>query len=150
MAGRGRQTILAVMIEPDRVPSLRRVGDPLTARAARSEHLRRLLAEGPQCGIHLALIASGRRALSQVIAERQELPLLNHRVGTQMSETDSLDIFGTRKASQLKGEGGQAEAAMYFNNSSMETVKFRPFASLSANDTSNWAALANDLQRTRK
>jgi S-DNA-T family DNA segregation ATPase FtsK/SpoIIIE len=144
-SGRGRPGVLAVLIDPERMPALRRVGDPLTARAPRSDALRRLLADGPGCGLHVAVVAGGWLAFTQAFGKRQELPLFAHRVATQMSKDDSYDFLGDGEGSQLRADGGQLEAALYLNMTTNERRKFRPYAPLESPD--ELARLAGDLGR---
>jgi S-DNA-T family DNA segregation ATPase FtsK/SpoIIIE len=120
---------LALLIEPDRMSPLRRVGDGL-GRAAnpRYDKLVRLLVDGPQHGIHLVMVASALRLLAQVIDERRDLPLFNHRVALQMSEDDSFALFRSRKAAQLQVEGSPMPCALSLNVETNQSARFKPYA----------------------
>jgi S-DNA-T family DNA segregation ATPase FtsK/SpoIIIE len=120
--------LIAVITEPDRIPSLRRPeaatrgGNPLYDKFAR------LLAEGPQVGIHFVITASSYRLLSQAVDERRELKHLNHRVALQMSEEDSFAFVRNRKAAQLQLAGPRPVCAIYLDvERGQGGLRFKPY-----------------------
>jgi S-DNA-T family DNA segregation ATPase FtsK/SpoIIIE len=120
---------LVLLIEPERMTPLRRIGDGLARQANPCyDKLRRLLADGPQHGIHLALAAPALRLLAQVLDERRDLNFFNHRVALQMSEDDSFTLFRSRKAAQLQIEGSSLPCALYANVETNQTSRCKPYS----------------------
>jgi S-DNA-T family DNA segregation ATPase FtsK/SpoIIIE len=127
--GRDDPSLVALLLEPDRAPALRLVGDGITrAMNPRYDKLRRLLADGPPRGLHLVLATQARQLLAQVLDERKDLALFNHRVGLQMSEDDSFALFRNRKAAQLRMEGSPLACALYANMEVNQYQKFKPYS----------------------
>jgi S-DNA-T family DNA segregation ATPase FtsK/SpoIIIE len=119
---------LLVLLEPDRINPLRRIGDALSRPANPCyDKLRRLLAEGSQHGIHVVLVGAALRLLAQVIDERRDLAYFCHRAALQMSEDDSFTLFRSRKAAQLQIEGSPLPCALYSNVETNYTVRFKPY-----------------------
>jgi S-DNA-T family DNA segregation ATPase FtsK/SpoIIIE len=132
---------LVLLIDPDRMNPLRRVGDSLS-RAPNPcyDRLRRLLAEGSQYGLHLLMVASALRLLAQVIDERRDLAYFNHRAALQMSEDDSFALFRSRKATQLQIDGSPLPCALYANVETNYTVRFKPYTPAPDPGRVSWVA----------
>jgi S-DNA-T family DNA segregation ATPase FtsK/SpoIIIE len=122
-------TWLWVMVDPDRSTPVRRSGDPLGRGAnPRTELLRRLLEQGPSNGLHVVVCSAALRLLGTVLDERRDLGRFTHRIGLQMSEDDSFALFRNRQASQLQNARmTQKGDAIYFNNETGRSIKFRPY-----------------------
>jgi S-DNA-T family DNA segregation ATPase FtsK/SpoIIIE len=127
-SARGLPSLVVLLIEPDRLTPLRRVGDGF-GRAANPlyDQLRRVLADGSQQGIHLIVVAAALRLLAQVIDERRDPAYFNHRVALQMNEDDSFALFRSRKACQLHVEGSPLPCALYANEETNQSFRFKPY-----------------------
>lgn len=119
---------LLVLIEPDRVPMLRRTGDIRLKLSPQQEHFRRLLAEGSQYGLHVVMAFSVFSLVALVIDKRNELTYFAHRVGFQMSNNDSYDFFGNREATNLQSENNKVPVALYQNTEMNDAIRFKPYA----------------------
>lgn len=119
---------LLVLIEPDRMSALRGATGIGAKPTPNQERLRRLLTEGSQSGLHVALVVSAFSLVNLVLDKRKDLPAFAHRVGLQMSQNDSYDLFGHFKAANLQGEGGKVAVALYTNTETNESVRFKPYA----------------------
>ena len=117
---------ILILVDAARMPTLRRSADPLTRTAAGDgEKLRRLLSEGPLVGLHVSIVSSALSLLAQIIDRRRDLSLFSHRVGLQMSQNDSFELFGNYRASTLQSEG--LLAALYVNMETSDFFRFKPY-----------------------
>ena len=112
-------------------------------KAPRYDKLRRLLVEGSSQGIHLGIFTAGLRTLGQVLNERSDLPLFNHRVATQISEDESFNLFRNRKGAQLQSEG--APLAIYANMQLNLLERFKPYGMLTTPE--EWQYLGKEVVR---
>lgn len=124
-----QRSIFALMTELDQVDEIRRqvdeYGDLLDSEMGKD--LQRIAMEGPRLGIHLILSFSSVRAMTNIIDKRRGLMNFNHRIALQMSEDASFDLMGSRSASKLQPEP-QPICAIYFNEESSKTVRFKPYS----------------------
>lgn len=119
---------LLVLVDSDRLPKIRRSNDPLSRNGTlEAERLRRVMTEGSAVGLHLSLVSTALSLAGQVIDRRRDMTLFNHRVGLQMSQNDSFEMFGNYRASNLRGEGIQA--ALYTNMETGESNRFKTYLS---------------------
>lgn len=125
----GEKAILVVLTEVDRIPEIRRPANDFDDDLSDAlEALNRLLAEGSQYGIHVMLAAGGRRLLNLAIDLRRQLNNISHRIGFQMSEDDSFELFTSRAASQLQDAGPKPISGLYFNlESAGGGTRFKPY-----------------------
>jgi S-DNA-T family DNA segregation ATPase FtsK/SpoIIIE len=148
-SGRDDPSIIILLLEPDRVPALRLVGEGISRAAnPRYDKFRRLLADGPPHGLHFVVVAQARQLVAQVLDERKDLAFFNHRVGMQMSEDDSFVLFRNRKAAQLQVEGSRLPSALYANIEVNQCRKFKPYSSVV--DQRNLDFMAQCLARQAK
>ncbi|AWT37396.1 DNA translocase FtsK (plasmid) [Deinococcus actinosclerus] len=121
--------LLLVLSEPHEADALRRVQDTFGATDSVSgTHLRALLSEGAQVGVHVILSAPGVPQLRAVLDERQTLPLIKHRLTLQVSEDDSYTLTRSRRASKLQQHGDTPLAALYHDPETETSVRFKPYS----------------------
>lgn len=138
---------LLVLLEPDRMPALRGATGIGAKPTPNQEWLRRLLTEGSQSGLHVALVVSAFSLVNLVADKRKDLPAFAHRVGLQMSQNDSYDLFGHFKAASLQAEGGKVAVALYTNTETNENVRFKPYSVPKADALNAFDRLARTLAK---
>ena len=118
----GDASWLLVLAEPERVAAYRRP----ERGAAEGSPLRALLSDGPERGLHVILATPNARSLGQVLDERRDLQLIDHRVALQMSDGESITILGNREAARLN-QVGQGLSAAYLNAAQNSVEYFKPY-----------------------
>lgn len=113
---------LLVLAEPERIQAFRRP----ERGAAEGSPLRTLLSDGPERGMHVILATPNARSLGQVVDDRRDLQLIDHRVALQMSDGESITILGNREAARLN-RVGQGLSAAYLNVSQSSVEFFKPY-----------------------
>ena len=131
---------LLVLAEPERAATLRRPdrGSP------ESGGLRALLRDGPERGLHLVIASSSARTVAQVLDDRRDLQLIDHRVALQMSDADSITVLGNREAARLS-QVGEGASAVYFNVAQGQLDYFKPYRVADKAGASGDAVLLADL-----
>ena len=117
----GDPSWLLVLLEPERAPALRRA-----ERGVEVGGLRALLRDGPERGLHVLLATASARTLAQVLDERRDLQLVDHRIALQMSDADSITVLGNREAARLN-QVAQGRSAVYFNVAQGLAEYFKPY-----------------------
>lgn len=106
-------TRLLIVTEPDYIYSLQGVDRFSIPPEGPAAALRRLLARGPQAGVHTVLSATGLSSFQLVLSPSREAALFNHRVVQQMNEDESMSLFSSLAAARLGERADHPFAAMH-------------------------------------
>lgn len=129
-------TMLVVLNEPDRVAALQRVPDDWSMTDSElGIQLKSLVTQGPSVGVHVVVAATSLGVAKSVLAERSIQHDFVTHVAMQMSEDDSFVFVRSSAASKLQLDGDRPVAALLFNNRRQESIKFKPYSIVPAEES---------------
>jgi DNA segregation ATPase FtsK/SpoIIIE, S-DNA-T family len=122
-------TLIVVLNEPDRVPTLQRTSDDFGSfESDLGRTLRTLFARGSAVGIHVIVSVGSLGLLRSVMPDKVVQDDIRHRIVMQMPEDDSFVLVRSSAASKLQADGARPLAALSFDTHRQDAIRFKPYS----------------------